>query len=108
MMQQDSFHLTVVLGSVLYILSGSLLQSLNLVKQAVLRKDRLLFGFRREGLRDMLKRQLSYFLLEECMREKDKRSREHSGGSVRSGCRGWFCTASSRFPEAGTANNDAS
>lgn len=83
-MQQDSFPLTVVLGSVLYILSGLLrLQSVNLVKQAVLRKDRLLFRFRREGLTDMLKRQLSYFLLEECMREKDREA--ESGGSVKEG-----------------------
>lgn len=72
MMQQGSFPLTVGLGSVLYILSGLLLQSVSLVKQAVSRKDRLLFGFRREGLRDMLKRQFSHFLLEECTRRKDR------------------------------------
>ncbi|RCU34709.1 hypothetical protein DVA76_19310, partial [Acinetobacter baumannii] len=71
---QDSFPLAVVLGSVLYILSGLLLQSVNLVKQAVSRKDRLLFRFRREGLRDMLKRQFSYCLLEECMRKKEAES----------------------------------
>lgn len=82
MMQQHSFA-PEVLGSVLYILSGLLLQSVSLVKQAVSRKDRLLFHFRTEGLRDMLKRQFSYFLLE-CMRES-QRSREHSGGSVREG-----------------------
>ena len=73
-----------------------------------MRKHRLLFCFRREGLRVMLKRQLSYCLLEECMREKDKRSREQSGGSVKEGGGGWFYTASSRFPEAGTANNHVS
>ncbi len=43
-----------------------------------------LFCFRREGLRDMLKQQFSYFLIEECIRKKD-RSREHSGGSVKEG-----------------------
>lgn len=70
--KQGSFPLTVGLGSVLYILSGLLLQSVSLVKEAVSRKDRPLFGFRREGLRDMLKRQFSHFLLEECTRRKDR------------------------------------
>lgn len=50
-MQQYSFSLTVVLGSILYILSSFLVQSVSLVKQAVSRKDRL-FVLRREGLRE--------------------------------------------------------
>lgn len=62
----------MILGSVLYILPGWTLQSVSLVKQAVSRKDRLLFCFRREGLRDMLKRQFSHFRFEECMRKKDR------------------------------------
>lgn len=48
-MQQDSFA-HKVLGSVLYIRSGLPLKSVSLIKQAVSRKDRLLFHFRTEGV----------------------------------------------------------
>lgn len=46
--------------------------TVSLVKQAALRENRLrlLFCFR-IGLRDMLKQQFSYFLLEECTRKRD-------------------------------------
>ena len=77
----------------------------SLIKQAVSRKDRPLFCFRREGLRDMLKRQLSYFLLQECIIKKDK---EADMGECEKRVEGWFCTARSRFPKAGTANSNVS
>lgn len=55
-----------------------------------------LFCFRKEGLRHMLKQQFSYFLLEECIRKKD-RSKEHSGGSVKEGGRNGFVQPVQRF-----------
>ena len=53
----------------------------------------------------MLKRQLSYFLLQECIIKKDK---EADMGECEKRVEGWFCTARSRFPKAGTANSNVS
>lgn len=44
-MQKDSFYLMVVLGSILYILSSFLVQSVSLVRQAVFKKRQAVVWF---------------------------------------------------------------
>lgn len=79
-MHRRGFPLKVVLGSVLYILSGLLVQSVNLVKQAVLRQE-CRFIWEEKALDTCWSSSLVIYFLRSAW-EKDREAESQSGGSV--------------------------